>query len=358
MIWIPLAILFVVPLIVVYFIIVRSVDRYAPEPWWLLFLCLVWGAVGAVVPSVVGGLLGQEALSVALNENDTERGAKIVENASATIVAPLVEEPAKALGLLAIYFFSRRRVHETHGPLSGMVYGGIIGLGFTLTEDIMYIIGAASEAGGAGFIGVFFVRTFLLGFGHATFTALTGLGFGMFVIMRSGWRWLMPPLGMVGGMLIHAGRNLFGSYLTMEGIGVLLILLLHALVMAVFFGLLIWLGFRDRKRVIDGLQGVVGMLIRREEYDRIINAWMLLPGWNVFSLTGLPGGYWAVREKQLNLFKLAFIRNRVRYERDEADSPPCIDPVEAEAMAAIQLANQQGVCLAPNPIAKQPPVLS
>ena len=358
MIWILLAILFVVPLVVVYFIIIRSVDRYAPAPLWHLYLCLVWGAVGAVIPSVVGGLLGQEALNMALNEHDTKQGAEIVENASATFVAPLVEEPAKALGLLAIYVLARRRVHETHGPLDGVVYGGIIGLGFTLTEDIMYIIGAASEAGGAGFIGVFFVRTILLGFGHATFTALTGLGFGMFVIMRSGWRWLMPPLGMVGGMLIHAGRNLFGSYLTMEGIGVLLILLLHALVMAVFFGLLIWLGFRDRKRVIDGLQGVVGMLIRREEYDRIINAWMLLPGWNVFSLTGLPGGYWAVREKQLNLFKLAFIRNRVRYERDEADSPPRIDPLESEVIAAIQLANQQGVCLAPNPIAKQPSVLS
>ena len=65
MIWIPLAVLFVVPLVVFYFIIIRSVDRYAPEPWWLLFLCLIWGSVGAVVPSVVGGVLGQEALNVA-----------------------------------------------------------------------------------------------------------------------------------------------------------------------------------------------------------------------------------------------------------------------------------------------------
>ena len=65
----------------------------------------------------------------------------------------------------------------------------------------MYIIGAANEAGGAGFIGVFFVRTILLGFGHATFTALTGLGFGLFVTMQSDWRWLMPLLGLVGGML-------------------------------------------------------------------------------------------------------------------------------------------------------------
>ena len=132
----------------------------------------------------------------------------------------------------------------------------------------------------------------------------------------------MPLLGLAGGMIIHAGRNLFGSFLDMEGAGVLLILLLHALVMAVFFGLLLWLGFRDRRRVIQGLEGVVGVLITREEFDLITNPWMLLPGWNLMNLMGLPGGYRAVREKQLHCFRLAFIRNRARHEQIEADAPP------------------------------------
>ena len=356
MIWVPLAILFVIPAVMIYFIIIRSVDRYAPEPLWLLFLCLVWGSVGAVIISLVGDGLGQWLISLLLQRPMDD---ETVNATAAVFVAPPVEETAKALGILAIYVFSRRRVHETHGPLDGVIYGGIIGLGFTLTEDIMYVIGAGNEAGGEGFFGLYFIRTVLLGFGHATFTALTGLGFGMFVVMRSGWRWLMPALGLGGGMLIHFGRNLFASFLMgEEGIGLVFILLLHLLVMAIFFVLLIWLGLCDRKRVIDGLRGVVGVLLSREEYDRIINPWMLLPGWNVFNLTGLPGGYFAVRKKQLNLFSLAFIRNRARYERDRADKPPRIDPVESEAIAAIQLANQQGVCLAPHPIDKQPHVLS
>ena len=345
MIWIPLAILFVIPAMMIYFIIIRSVDRYAPEPLWVLFLCLVWGAVGAVIISMVGDGLGQWFISLALQRPMDD---ETVFAAAATFVAPPVEEFAKALGLLAVYVFARRRVHETHGPLDGVVYGGIIGLGFSLSEDIIYIIGAGNESGGAGFLGLYFFRTILLGFGHATFTALTGLGFGLFVIMKSGWRWLMPLLGLAGGMLLHFGRNLFASFLMGEGIGLVFVLLLHALVMAFFFGLLIWLGLGDRKRVINGLQGLVGVLISREEYNRIISPWMLLPGWNVFRLTGLPGGYWAVRKKQLNLFKLAFIRNRVRHEREEGDGPPHIDPVEAEATAAIQQANDEGVRLAPN----------
>ena len=358
MFWSIMAILFVVPLVALYFVVIRSVDRYMPEPWWLLFLCLVWGAVGAVIPSMVGGLLGQEALAAALNPEQTEQGAVLVENTAATFMAPLIEEPAKAIGLLVIYFFSRRRVHETHGPLSGMVYGGIIGLGFTLTEDILYIVGAAKQVGVAGFFGVYFLRTLLLGLGHATFTALTGLGFGLFVTSRNGWRWVWPVSGLLLAMMAHGGRNLFSSFLAQEGVGLLFALLLHGLVVFLFFFLLVWLGLRDRTRVKAGLEEMVGSLITQEEYERIISPWMLLPGWNLINLAGLPGGYSAVREKQLNCFRLAFIRNRVRNERNNPDVPPVLDPVEEEAIAAIQQANQQGVLLAPVPMTGGPPVMS
>ena len=125
-----------------------------------------------------------------------------------------------------------------------------------------------------------------------------------------------------------------------------------------FFSLLVWLGFRDRSRVKNGLDGMVGGLITQAEYDRIINPWMLLPGWNLINLAGLPGGYFAVREKQLNCFRLAFIRNRTRNERNNPDVPPVLDLVEEEAIAAIKKANQQGVLLAPEPMAGGPPVMS
>ena len=85
---------------------------------------------------------------------------------------------------------------------------------------------------------------------------------------------------------------------------------------------------------------------------------MLLPGWNLMNLTGLPGGYRLVREKQLNCFRLAFIRNRVRNERNNPDTPPVLDPVENEAIAAIETANQRGVMLTPRPMTEGPPVMS
>ena len=58
MLWVLLAILFVVPL-VLFTYWPSGQWILAPALWWLLFLCLMWGAVGAVVPSVAASMFGQ-----------------------------------------------------------------------------------------------------------------------------------------------------------------------------------------------------------------------------------------------------------------------------------------------------------
>jgi RsiW-degrading membrane proteinase PrsW (M82 family) len=354
MIWIVPAVVLVVPLVAVYFLLIRSMDRYHPAPWWMLGLCLAWGAVGAVGLSVVGDLLGQGAISFAVDRDFDDES---VFNATATFVAPLVEEPAKALGLLFIYLFSKKRGHETLGPLRGAVFGGIIGLGFTLSEDIAYIVQGGTAAGGVGFVGTFFLRTVMLGLGHATFTAMSGLGFGLFATLKSRWRWAMPLAGMALGMLLHFGRNLFGSYLVMEGLGVVVTLLLNAMVVLALLGLLIWLGWRDRQRVIEGLQGVTGVLITPAEYAAATSGWMLLPGWNLFNLIGLPGGFRAARRKQANLFQLAFHRQRARHAIPPIPGqPPTLDTEQDHLIAELHTANQQGTRLA-NEATNPPPVI-
>ena len=87
-------------------------------------------------------------------------------------MAPLVEEPAKALGLLVIYAFAPAVMKR--GPFRRGV--GRDDRGLYSYQDILYIVGAAEEAGGAGFIGVF-IRTIMLGMGHTTF-GIHWLGFG------------------------------------------------------------------------------------------------------------------------------------------------------------------------------------
>ena len=186
---------------------------------------------------------------------------------------------------------------------------------------------------------------------------MTGLGFGLFATMKNRWRWAMPLLGLGLGMLLHFGRNLFGSYLLMEGLGVFLIVLLNAAVVLALFGLLLWLGWRDRQRIIEGLKGVTGVLITPAEYAAATNGWMLLPGWNLFNLIGLPGGFRAARRKQTHIFQLAFHRQRARHAPPtDPNLPPTLDSEEDRLIAEIHTANQQGIRLALESITL-PPVL-
>ena len=52
------------------------------------------------------------------------------------MIAPLIEEPAKALCLLALY-----RSREFDNATDGFVYGAAAGLGFGMTENFFYFGG-------------------------------------------------------------------------------------------------------------------------------------------------------------------------------------------------------------------------
>ena len=65
-------------------------------------------------------------------------------------------------------------------PLDGIVFGALVGLGFQIYEDIIYISGTAGTNTGAwGASTVFLDRIVLTGFfSHAVYTAFFGMGFG------------------------------------------------------------------------------------------------------------------------------------------------------------------------------------
>ena len=66
---------------------------------------------------------------------------------SAAIVAPITEEGAKGLFILLLLWF-RRRVID--GVLDGIVYAGLVGVGFAFTENILYLAGAYMGDDGLG----------------------------------------------------------------------------------------------------------------------------------------------------------------------------------------------------------------
>jgi RsiW-degrading membrane proteinase PrsW (M82 family) len=173
-------------------------DRYEPEPVRLLVLAFFWGAVVATAAALVLQALDQFVLGTP-------------DTWSAAIVAPITEEGAKGLFILLLLWF-RRRVID--GVLDGIVYAGLVGVGFAFTENILYL-GAAymgghgSGPGGLGSAtGLFVVRGIFSPFAHPLFTSFIGLGVGFAVVAKKqAWRFLAPLIGYVAAVTAHATWN-------------------------------------------------------------------------------------------------------------------------------------------------------
>lgn len=158
-------------------------DRVEPEPWSARIHALLWGAgvaivVSGIVNSIVGAVFGEVAAMV--------------------VSAPLVEEGAKALGVV---WAVRRR--EVDGVSDGVVFAGWVALGFAVVEDITYF--AIADVEGA-FTTTVILRGFLTPFAHPLFTFWVGLAIG--IAVRDGRRlWPSTVWGLGLAVGTHALWN-------------------------------------------------------------------------------------------------------------------------------------------------------
>ncbi len=179
-----------------YVVIVWRLDRYEKEPVGMLALAFIWGALPAVIISVVlevglGGIFGESRLGHVLADAG---------------LAPIVEESAKGLALLAFLVFSYR---ELDGVLDGIVYGAMIGFGFAFTENVLYVVSGVAEDGLAMGIFILFLRTVIFGINHAFFTSLTGIGVGAARLRRGVLeRLVIMSVGWLCAVIFHAIHNL------------------------------------------------------------------------------------------------------------------------------------------------------
>lgn len=328
-----LGVIFVTPLVLTYLFFIRWADRFEPEPWWLIIAAFVWGACFATLG---GGLTSSIASAITSAFVDATPGDMDV--IGATIFAPIFEEGFKGLGVALIALASALGLRELDGPLDGAIYGGVVGLGFTLTEDILYVANQFATSGLAGFVLLFFLRTVLLGLSHCTFTACTGLGFGIATESKS---WVVkigaPIFGFGAAMAMHAMHNFLPTVFGNEGL--VLMLLVSWLIDILFFVLLALLVVRDRSIVIRELFSEVGGLLHPRELQLVSSYFALgVRNWGVLFSRGWSA-FRVRRKKQLQLVELAFIKSR----RRRGERGPDLDRKEAELRRLIVTANQKGV---------------
>jgi len=245
---------------VVYVLILWWFDRYEKEPRRLLLTAFLWGAVPAVVLSLIGETILEEPLRTL-----SEGGAELM---SSSVLAPLVEELAKGLVVFFLFLFYRK---EFDNVLDGIIYGATVGFGFAMTENVFYFMDAFHEGGLESLSGLVFMRAVVFGLNHALFTSVFGASLGYARMSRRGiLRWLAPPLGLLGAMMLHGVHNLFASLsdelcfglfisLASDWGGVLVILAV------------IWLSARQEKQWIATYlkPEVSSGLITQQDYDMI-----------------------------------------------------------------------------------------
>lgn len=178
-------------------------DRYEPEPPLLLFGAFVWGAVVAVFFSYVLNTLHSILAHAATGS------LEVAHLVGAIVSAPVVEEVAKGLALLILFWWKRE---EFQGVVDGVVYASMVALGFAMTENFQYYGKALAQGGAFELTVTFVLRGVLSPFSHPLFTAFTGIGLGLARQSdHPALRFLAPPVGLGLAMALHAMWNASAS---------------------------------------------------------------------------------------------------------------------------------------------------
>lgn len=194
-----------------YVMLICWLDRYEKEPFYLLLAAFLWGALPSVFITLWLGDIAGLFLGPYLS-------------------APLIEELIKAIALIVLFIFARK---EFDGVLDGIIYGAVIGSGFSMSENLLYFFQKESE-----FSFMLWFRIVMLGFGHAFFTSIVGIGLG--IVRYENRRWvgyIVFPLSLILAISIHQLSNiaisqrLVGLFLgwMIESGGLIILLLISAL---------------------------------------------------------------------------------------------------------------------------------
>jgi protease PrsW len=277
-------------------------DRYEPEPVRLLALSFFWGALVATAAALL-----LQAADQFLNGSS--------EVWSAVAMAPVTEEAGKGVFVLLL-LWSRR--HVIDGVLDGLVYAGLVGVGFAFTENILYFAGAYTggpDLGAGGLesaTALFVLRGIFSPFAHPLFTSAIGIGVGLMVSTRSRpTRVVAPAVGYLVAVGLHAAWN-GSAYLYGGEYFVLTYLFAMVPGFLVLVGLAVWFRVREGRLLARALCDLAerGYLPSNEVH------WLVrLPARRAAranaALRGGPYAERVMREYQQQAIELAALHSRV-----------------------------------------------
>lgn len=280
------------------------IDRWEPEPPLLMLGAFLWGAGGAT------------ACALLLNDAMTGFGHLLLSadaNAfvSRVIAGPMVEETAKSLFVIALWF---RRRSEFNGLVDGVVYAALTAAGFAFMENIFYfgkafVVGGLGSVSG-GVVAVFILRGVLAPFSHPLFTSMLGIGVGLASqtrdkVMRAVW----PIAGFIAAVLLHALWNASTLFGASRFLNVYFMIMVPVFICTML--IVLWQRKREQRIVTEQLPVLLraGLIVRSEM--ELLSTLAGRRGWQrkVRKTAGADAAR-AVRDYQIAVTELAFLQYR------------------------------------------------
>jgi RsiW-degrading membrane proteinase PrsW (M82 family) len=208
------SVLSLLPLAILWFL-----DRRERESPWFFAAAFLWGGLIATALSLPFNTAAIFAIAQWLGENEGLRdmlGPEAALLIGAPIAAPLVEETAKGLGVLALFWLARS---DFDNARDGFVYGALVGAGFNWFESALYVQQDFAQFGFAPYGFQLGARYAWLGLAtHVMFSGIFGASLGYARASRRPLlRWLAPPAGLGVAILAHAWNNSLPLFMVLAG---------------------------------------------------------------------------------------------------------------------------------------------
>jgi protease PrsW len=175
-----LAVVLELPLLVVGFFVFRRLRPIRTPALIWSGAALVWGATAATGCA----LLANQGLIALWAKTE---GVGFASNWSASLSAPLNEEVLKLCGVIMVVLAAPLAIR---GPLDGLIYGALTGLGFQVVENVTYGLDNIVQSGATdpdrAVTSSVLLRVGTTGIGsHWTMTAVSGAGIGFLVVRQN-----------------------------------------------------------------------------------------------------------------------------------------------------------------------------
>ncbi len=198
------SLLSVLPLLVLWYL-----DRRERESAWLFAAAFLWGGLIATTISIPVNTTVIYVISQWLEGNAALKemlGPEAALMIGAPLSAPLVEETAKGIGIVLLFWLMRS---EYDNVRDGFVYGALVGAGFNWFESALYVQQNFVQFGAAPYGFQLGARYAWLGLaGHAMFSGIFGASLGLARATHNRLvRYCAPLVGLVVAVIAHAWNN-------------------------------------------------------------------------------------------------------------------------------------------------------